>query len=90
MVASLDQFDRNAPPFWPIKFKPVYSVGMVKPIRTEDDKLTSAQAARLLGVERRAVIRMVEHGALRAIQAYPGAHRRFDRAEVEALAGGQS
>ena len=62
---------------------------MANPKRHENDKLTSVEAAHMLGVERRAVIRMADRGALRVIQAYPGAHRRFRRADIEALMNGQ-
>lgn len=50
--------------------------------------LTTSEAAELLGVERRTLIRMSEHGVLEAIRAYPQAQRRYRRADVEAILAG--
>lgn len=47
--------------------------------------LTTAEAADLLGVERRTLIRMAEHGVLEAIRAYPKAQRRYRLADIEAI-----
>lgn len=50
--------------------------------------LTTAEAAALLGVERRTLIRMAEHGVIEAIRAYPQAQRRYRRADIDAILAG--
>lgn len=64
---------------------PVYSDRMESPNRS---LLTSAEAADLLGVERRTLIRMEDNGALESIRPYPRAQRRYRRADIEAIVGG--
>ena len=51
--------------------------------------LTSSEAAAMLGVERRTLIRMVDAGAIIAVRPYERAQRRYRIEDIEAiLAGG--
>jgi excisionase family DNA binding protein len=50
--------------------------------------LTSSEAADLLGVERRTLIRMEDNGALESIRPYPRAQRRYRRGDIEAIIAG--
>ncbi len=52
-----------------------------------DDELTTAKVAALLRVDTSTVYRMAERGELR-FRKTPKGHRRFERAQVEALAAG--
>lgn len=54
-----------------------------------DDLLTSAEAARLLGVGATAIKRWSDSGSLTCIRT-PGGHRRFSRSELERLRRGVS
>lgn len=47
--------------------------------------LTTSEAAELLGVERRKLIRMAERGVIQAIREYPQAQRRYRREDIEAI-----
>lgn len=49
--------------------------------------LTTAEAADILGVERRTLIRMAENGVVEAIRPYPRAQRRYRREDIEAIVG---
>ena len=51
--------------------------------------LTASQAAELLGVDKRTVLRFVRAGRLRSYPT-PGGQHRFRRGDVERLSGGQS
>lgn len=50
--------------------------------------LTSSEAAAMLGVERRTLIRMEQRGALESIRPYSTAQRRYRLADLEAILGG--
>jgi DNA-binding transcriptional MerR regulator len=52
--------------------------------------LSSAEAAHMLGVERRTLIRMEEAGVLEPIRAYPTAHRRYKREQILSILGAAS
>ena len=54
----------------------------------ERSLLTTSEASALLGVERRTLIRMADHGAIEALRAYPNAQRRYRRADIEAILAG--
>jgi len=49
--------------------------------------LTTAEAADILGVERRTLIRMADNGVIDAVRPYPRAQRRYRRADIEAIVG---
>lgn len=44
----------------------------------------------MLGVERRTLIRMEEHGAIKSFRPYPAAHRRYRLADLESIVEEQS
>lgn len=52
--------------------------------QTYDERLTSSQVARLLGVSTRTVQRMEARGDLTPARL-PSGHRRYRRSEIEAL-----
>ena len=54
------------------------------PRKTNHDRLTSAEAARRIGVEAGDVSRLVKLGLLATDEAYPGSYRRFRLETVEA------
>jgi excisionase family DNA binding protein len=58
--------------------------------RPEQSLLTSGEAAEMLGVERRTLLRMEDRGALEAVRAYPSAQRRYRRTDIEGIIGSAS
>jgi excisionase family DNA binding protein len=56
-------------------------------MRTNPDGLTTAQAAAVLGVSKRTVIRMIEAGEVPA-ERTPGGHARVKLAHVAAIRDG--
>jgi excisionase family DNA binding protein len=52
----------------------------------KSDTLTPLQAALVLQVSTRTVTRWADDGVLRVVERTPGGQRRFDRADIEALA----
>jgi excisionase family DNA binding protein len=52
--------------------------------------LTTSEAADLLGVERRTLIRMADNGVVQAIRPYPRAQRRYRREDIEAILAGSA
>jgi excisionase family DNA binding protein len=57
--------------------------------KSEPLLMTQGDAARLLGVSRNTVVRLVERGVLPTLRLAPGMAPRVRRADVVALADGQ-
>lgn len=55
------------------------------PSQDESTYVSTAEAAELLGVTVRTFWRYIENGRIREAHKTPGGHRRFNRADVEAL-----
>jgi excisionase family DNA binding protein len=55
----------------------------------KSDTLTPLQAAFVLRVSTKTVTRWADAGVLRVVERTPGGQRRFDRADIEAIAAGR-
>lgn len=58
--------------------------------RPERSLLTSGEATEILGVDRRTLIRMADHGVVESFRPYPTAQRRYRRADIEAIVESRS
>lgn len=54
-------------------------------IVSNTDQVSSGEAALMLRINPRTVVRWAEQGVLETVEWSPGGHRRFRRSDVEAL-----